>query len=146
MHLITESLRKYPVIPMLFRECTKEYSIPGTNVTLEKGTTVMIPTFSLHRDEKYYPNPMKFDPSRFFSENKSGKTIVEMPYLPFGDGPRNCIGLRMGKMSTKVGIASMLQKYCVELDEQHIGKDLKLSASAVILMPESGIKLKFKTR
>lgn len=79
---------------------------------------------------------------RFSSENRNSKAI----YLPFGDGPRNCIGMRMGKMSTKVGIAAILQKYSVELDEQHIGKELKFSSVANVLMPENGIHLKFHKR
>lgn len=72
--------------------------MPGTDIVLEKGTSVFIPAFSLQRDEIYWPDPTKFDPMRFSSENKNRKTFAEMPYLPFGDGPRNCIGLRLGKM------------------------------------------------
>lgn len=144
-HLL-ETLRKYPVAPLLFRECTREYKIPGTDVTLEKGTTIMIPIFSLQRDEKYYANPHQFDPSRFFSENTNGKTIVDMPYLPFGNGPRNCIGMRMGKMFVKVGVAAMLQKYRVELDEQHIDGELLFVKSAPQLQPRDGIHLKFNVR
>lgn len=75
------------------RECTKDYKVPGTDITIEKGTSIFIPAFALQRDEKYYPEPEKFDPERFSNENKSQKTFNEMPYLPFGDGPRNCIGL-----------------------------------------------------
>lgn len=142
----SETLRKYPVAPFLNRACTKEYKVPGSNVTFEEGTFILIPVFSLHRDEKFYPNPEQFDPSRFFSENRNGKTILEMPYLPFGDGPRNCIGMRMGKMSTKVGIASILRNYNVALDEQHIGTELKFAPSGSILTPTTGINLKFKPR
>lgn len=141
-----ESLRKYPAVMVLSRVCTKEYDIPDSNVTIEKGTAIMIPVYGLHRDEKYYPDPEKFDPSRFFDENKNGKTICEMPYFPFGEGPRNCIGLRMGKMLTKVGIASMLQQHYVEIDERHIGNKLEFSAATFPLKPLHGIYLKFKSR
>lgn len=72
------------MVPTLNRVCTKEYRIPGTKIVLEKGTAIMIPAFSLQRDAKYYPNPETFDPSRFFSENKQGKSIVDMPFLAFG--------------------------------------------------------------
>lgn len=75
------------MVPTLNRVCTKEYRIPGTKIVLEKGTSIMIPAFSLQRDEKYYPNPTEFDPSRFFSENKQGKSIVDMPFLAFGKFP-----------------------------------------------------------
>ncbi|XP_055305823.1 probable cytochrome P450 6d5 [Sitodiplosis mosellana] len=143
---IDETLRKYPVVPILTRQCTKEYKIPGSNVTIEKGTSVFIPAFSLQRDEKYYQNPDKFDPLRFSYENRNGKTIVDMPYFPFGAGPRTCIGLRMGKMSTIVGIASILQKYNVELGEQHIGEELEFSPASVTLAPTTGINLKIQKR
>lgn len=139
-------MRKYCVVPTLNRVCTKEYHIPGTEIVLEKGTSIMIPSFSLQRDPKYYPNPDEFDPSRFFAENKKGKTIVDMPFLAFGDGPRSCIGTRMGKVSSKAGIVSILQKYNVELGEQHIGNELKFGAAALVLVPASGINLKFKSR
>lgn len=54
--------------------------------------------------------------------------------------------MRMGKMSTKVGIASMLQEHVVELGQQHIGTELKFTPTANLLMPIGGINLKFKKR
>lgn len=115
-------------------------------MTVEKGTAILIPSFSLQRDETFYPDPMKFDPSRFYIENKKGKTINEMPYLPFGDGPRNCIGLRMGKMSTVVGLALILQHHCVDIDDRHIGKELEYSTGSFILTPAAGVYLKVRSR
>lgn len=87
---LLEALRKYPPVPVLARRCTKDYTIPDTNVVLEKGTDVSIPVYGLHRDEEYYPNPDKFDPERFSEENKS--KIPQYTYLPFGEGPRICLG------------------------------------------------------
>ena len=117
----------------------KDYKIPGTDVTIEKETSVIIPTFALHKDEKFYPDPERFDPTRFYSENKAGKSIIDMPYLPFGDGPHICIGQRMGILFAKVGIFSILQQYSVELDDRHIGKELKISVN---MHPSNGIHLK----
>jgi len=87
---IAETLRKYPPVPFLTRECTKRYTIPGTSVTLEKGMPVVIPVLGIHKDPKYYPNPEKFDPDRFRVEAKSKRH--HFTYLPFGEGPRVCIG------------------------------------------------------
>lgn len=56
----------------------------------EKGEVVLIPVIGIHRDPKYYPNPDKFDPERFSDENKD--KILPYSYMPFGVGPRNCIG------------------------------------------------------
>lgn len=85
-----ETLRKYPPIPGAPRVCTKDYTIPGTNITVEAGTHFSIPIMGIHHDPEYYPNPEVFDPERFSEENKAKRP----PYthVPFGDGPRICIG------------------------------------------------------
>jgi cytochrome P450 len=62
----------------------------GTDVTVEKGTRVLLPVFALHHDPKYYPDPERFDPERFCEEEK--KKRPQFAYLPFGEGPRICIG------------------------------------------------------
>jgi cytochrome P450 family 6 len=87
---IAETLRKYPPVPLLTRECTKRYTIPGTSVTIDKGMPVVIPVLGIHKDPKYYPNPEKFYPDRFTVEAKSKRN--HFTYLPFGEGPRICIG------------------------------------------------------
>lgn len=87
---ILETLRKYPVAPLLVRESNKEYKIPDSNIVLPKGTIVQVPTYSLHMDPKYYPEPKRFDPDRFKEKAKAARP--RYAYLPFGEGPRNCIG------------------------------------------------------
>lgn len=62
----------------------------GEEITVPAGVALWIPTFSIHRDPKYFPNPERFDPERFNPENK--KNIDPYAYHPFGLGPRNCIG------------------------------------------------------
>lgn len=131
----------YPPLPFLNRECTKDYSLPGTDITIEKGTAVLIPMLALHRDERFYPEPAKFDPDRFNSDSPSGKNFAERPYFPFGDGPRVCIGLRMGKMQTKAGLILMLRRNRYELAQRHIGKDIKMSKKAFLLAPQDGLEL-----
>lgn len=74
----------------MFRICTKDYKIPETNCILKKGTSVMIPYHSLHHDPEYFPDPEKFDPERFNDKNKNN--IPQFAYIPFGEGPRICIG------------------------------------------------------
>ena len=77
-------------MPILNRECTKTYEIPGTNVIVEKGIQVVIPTMGMHYDPQYFPEPEKFDPERFSEEAKNKRH--QYVYLPFGEGPRICIG------------------------------------------------------
>jgi cytochrome P450 family 6 len=107
--VVSETLRKYPPIPNLHRECTKDYKIPGTDVVLEKGITTFIPVLALHYDPKYYPEPERFDPERFNEEEKAKRH--HYVYLPFGEGPRLCIAMRFGLMQIKVGLVSLLSKY-----------------------------------
>ncbi|XP_063591117.1 cytochrome P450 6k1-like [Penaeus indicus] len=87
---VSETLRIYPPVPINTRSCTMDYNLPGTDLLIHKGQTIFIPVWSLHHDQKYWPEPEKFDPTRFFPENKD--RIVSGTYLPFGLGPRNCIG------------------------------------------------------
>lgn len=74
----------------MLRQCTKYYIVPGTNIRISKGTDVGIPTFALHTDPDFYPNPDTFDPERFNEKNKKART--PFTWLPFGEGPRICIG------------------------------------------------------
>lgn len=90
MHVISETLRKHPPVPIIPRKCNKAYKIPGTDIVLEPGITVKIPVQGIQRDPEYYPHPEKFDPERFKDEIKSQRPAFS--FLAFGDGPRNCIG------------------------------------------------------
>lgn len=140
--LPTENIRKNQLFE-LTRTCVKDYKIPGTDVIIEKGTSIIIPALALNYDEQFYPHPKTFDPTRFFSENKAGKNFIDMPYLGFGSGPRNCIGPKLAKMFVKMGICSILQQYHIGLDDRHIGKELKFSLNP---HPIGGIHLKLKAK
>jgi cytochrome P450 family 6 len=92
--VLLETLRIYPVIPVMDRECTNPngYSLKsfGSDFTIPYKMPIYIPLYGLHRDEKYFEDPLKFDPDRFAPEN-----INQIPtgaYLPFGQGNRVCIG------------------------------------------------------
>ncbi|XP_031353131.1 probable cytochrome P450 6a13 isoform X1 [Photinus pyralis] len=111
--VIDETLRKYPPGGLLPRECVADYVEPVTGVTIEKGTKVLIPAWGLHMDPEYFPDPEKFDPDRFSDEKKH--SIVPFTYMPFGEGPRICIGMRFGMMLTKVGLAYLLRDYSFTL-------------------------------
>lgn len=65
--------------------------VPGTNVKIEKSVRVFIPIRGIHYDQDYYENPEVFDPERFTDENKQNRNSYA--FIPFGEGPRICIGL-----------------------------------------------------
>lgn len=88
--VLSEGMRMYPALGVLTRVCNKQYTIPGTKITIDKDCSIVIPVGGLHYDPKYYPEPKKFIPERFSPEEKQKRH--PSVYLPFGDGPRNCIG------------------------------------------------------
>jgi hypothetical protein len=87
---IPETLRKHPPASNITRVVTQPYTIPDTSAELEKGIRVVIPVYAIHHDPCYYPEPERFDPERFSDEAKFSRP--HFTYLPFGEGPRNCIG------------------------------------------------------
>jgi cytochrome P450 family 6 len=87
---IVETLRKHSILPFLNRICVKDYKIPNYNYTIPKGMRIIIPVSGIHHNPEYYPQPNKFDPSRFNKENSAARHPCT--YLPFGAGPRYCIG------------------------------------------------------
>lgn len=80
---------------MLVRECNRNYKIPNSDAIVPKGTQIAIPVWGLHLDPEYYPDPHRFEPDRFTDEEKAKRPHYS--YLPFGEGPRNCIGEIMQK-------------------------------------------------
>lgn len=83
-------MRKYPPLVTLNRVVTKPYVIPGTQIKLKTGTKIVIPVHAIHYDPKYYSDPEAFEPDRFSDENIHN--LHPNTYMPFGDGPRFCIG------------------------------------------------------
>nr|CAD7408533.1 unnamed protein product [Timema poppensis] len=138
-----ETLRKYPSVSNLERRCTKEYVIPHTDVTVEKGTLVMIPVYALHHDPDYFPDPEKFDPERFNQDNKN--SFPQYAYLPFGEGPRICIGMRFGLMQVKVGLATLLSKYEFSISEKS-SVPLILEPAAMLTTAKGSVWLKISPR
>lgn len=139
--VVNESLRKYPPIPSLIRQCTKEYKIPGTNLTIPKGTGVQVPIFALQRDPEHYPDPEKFDPERFNAENS--KKRDPFTFLPFGEGPRSCIGMRFGLMQSKIAIVKLVSNFEI-LTTEKTTIPMKFVPSSPFLTPVGGMWLQMK--
>lgn len=78
------------MLPFLDRRCNEDCSIDETDLVIEKGMPIYIPLMTLHYDEKYFPEPEKYDPERF--ADMSSSNVNGLHYMPFGEGPRNCIG------------------------------------------------------
>lgn len=97
-------------MPVLERKALNDYVVPDhPKLVIEKGTQILIPAAAYHRDENLYPDPERFDPERFSPEQVAARDSVE--WLPFGDGPRNCIGMRFGQMQSRVGMAQLIKNF-----------------------------------
>ncbi|XP_024883867.1 cytochrome P450 6A1-like [Temnothorax curvispinosus] len=134
-----ETLRKYPPGPMLMRKSMSSYTFDGTKVSIPKDQKVWIPVYAIHRDPDIYPKPDVFDPERFNEETVRNRH--PMAYLPFGDGPRNCIGARFAVSQSKVGLVKILRNYKVETCEKTPIPYVN-DPRALILTPKGGLHLK----
>lgn len=117
--IISESLRKWPPAPQTDRSCTKDYDLKvseGRTLKIKKGDLIYLPIYGIQHDPNYFENPEKFDPSRFSDENKV--KINPGTYLPFGIGPRVCIGSRFALMEAKLLLFNVLSKFTIEVCDE----------------------------
>lgn len=143
--VVNETLRMYPLTAFIDRLCVKEFELPpatpdGDPVKLKPGENVWFPSYSLHRDPKYFPEPNKFDPDRFLNDQVNNSV-----YIPFGLGPRICIANRFALMKTKIMLFHLLWR--CELESSAKTKiPLVLSKQSFIMMAEGGFWLKMCAR
>ncbi|XP_063532700.1 cytochrome P450 6B1-like [Cydia strobilella] len=102
-----EAMRMFPSVGVLNRVCARPYTFPELGLTVDPGVKIVVPVEALQNDEKYFDNPRDFQPERFTPEEV--KKRHKYVYLPFGDGPRACIGSRLGEMQSLAGLAAVLQ-------------------------------------
>nr|XP_048289428.1 cytochrome P450 3A25-like [Myodes glareolus] len=112
--VVNETLRLYAIANRLERVSKKDVEI--NEMFIPKGTIAMIPIYPLHRDPEYWPEPEEFRPERFSKENKG--IIDPYVYMPFGNGPRNCLGMRFTLISMKLAVISVLQNFTLHPCEE----------------------------
>ncbi|XP_049831913.1 probable cytochrome P450 6a14 [Schistocerca gregaria] len=142
--VLAETLRKYPPLTTINRETLRPYRLPSadgsgdTAVILDRGIIVVIPVHSIHHDPVHYPNPERFDPERFSDEAKASRH--PFVYLPFGEGPRFCIGMRLGLLQAKLGLVHLLSNYTVDVSSE-TDIPLVLDPYTPVLSAQNGIRL-----
>ncbi len=113
--VIEESMRIYPPAYLLSRECAEGDTIEG--VTIPKGKPIILSIYALHRNKMLWENPLEFNPERFTPER-----VKERPkwhYLPFGAGPRMCIGNHFAMMEIQLLMALLVTRFDFVLDKNH---------------------------
>ncbi|XP_045520535.1 cytochrome P450 6B5-like [Pieris brassicae] len=142
--VVKESLRLFPPAGLTTRASPKDCSLPGVNGTIKTGTRITIPIHALHMDEMYFDNPEEFDPKRF--SNESSQPRHKYAYIPFGEGPRKCIGARFGTLNTMVGLAAILHKYNIK-PSQSTRKNIRPNRAAYLIQfIDGGLPLKLTMR
>lgn len=134
--VLDEAMRIYPPFWMIDREAQEDDEFNGMKIP--KGTTVIPYIYGVHHNEDHWKDPEKFDPNRFMGENEN--KIHPFAHIPFGGGPRVCIGQNMAKMQILLVISAIVRKYDFELINQ---KEPGLHAM-MLLKPEGEIHMKFK--
>lgn len=105
--VIKEVLRLYPAIPIFPRQAAEADTLPSGHRIL-KGDVVFMSTYALHRSPDVWEEPLRFDPDRFLGER--GAALHRFQWLPFGAGPRMCLGAAFAQMSVSLMVATLLQR------------------------------------
>ncbi|XP_050515318.1 cytochrome P450 6k1-like [Diabrotica virgifera virgifera] len=134
---IYETARKYPAVPFVDRVPIANYKFQGTDSVVEKGVTVLIPSYALHRDEKYYPHSEVYDPERF----REDITSEGLTNIPFGAGPRSCIGKRLGILSLLVALSYIVLNFNIEKCPETPSK-IEFDTKSFTLGSKKGLPLK----
>lgn len=106
-NFINESVRFYNIVPFLERMCSRDYKIPGTDFTIPKGMYVRV--LAKGYADHCFANPNEFDPDNFNTNNN----VDKFGFTGFGQGPRNCIGMRYAMMSMKLALVHTLRRFRV---------------------------------
>ena len=114
LQVFKEAMRLYPPAYMIVRTAIEDVYIDGYK--LKKGAAIMISPHTLHRKPEYFPDPERFDPDRFLPENE--QRLPRHAYLPFGGGPRVCIGNQFAMIEGQLITATIAQKFSFELISQ----------------------------
>lgn len=144
--VVKEVLRKRPPAPMTDRMCESDLDYDdgkGFAYKFQKGLNIWIPIYGFHHDPQYFPNPDKFDPERFSDENKH--LINQDAYMPFGVGPRQCIGIRFALMEVKTMLYYLVLNYSFHVVEK-TQIPLRLSKSIGTVTTENGVWVGLKRR
>lgn len=134
--VIKESMRLYPPVALIGREAAEDTTIGDYEIP--KGTVIMISQWVMHRHPKYFDRAEEFLPERWTDEFE--KQLTKGVYIPFGDGPRICIGKGFAMMEAALLLATIAQRFQIEIEP---GFPI-VPQPSITLRPEYGIKVQVK--
>ncbi|CAL8086120.1 unnamed protein product [Orchesella dallaii] len=140
---LSEVHRKFPPLGRLERKCVKEYHDPESGLRVPKDGLVVAPLLSLHNDPQYFEHPDKFYPEHFNPENKAKRNPYS--YMPFGMGPRNCMGMRFALVQTKSAIARLVYNFHLETTP-NTPLPMRAKTMGFAIQPPDNLELKLTPR
>jgi cytochrome P450 len=129
-----EAMRLYSPAPVLMRRTVAPVRLDG--ITLGKGATIIIPIYVVHRHKRLWEDPLKFDPSRFTPQVRAGRH--RCAYMPFGAGPRTCVGATFAMLEGKTILATLLSRARFDLPDG----EAPVPFARITLRPKNGLTLK----
>ncbi|XP_053407088.1 putative cytochrome P450 CYP13A10 isoform X1 [Mercenaria mercenaria] len=140
--VLNETLRKYPLAStVIARQCMRTSKVGDFQI--EPGMIVQANVWDLHYDKNVWgEDPTTFDPQRFSTENKA--KLHPCAWMPFGHGPRRCVGLRLAQLEGKMTIVRTLKKFMV-LPGKELDSELKIIEGATIF-PQNGVQVRLVHR
>jgi cytochrome P450 len=136
--VIKESLRLYPPAWGLARTVIKEFQLAGYHIPA--GANVVMSTWVMHHDPRYFPEPEKFDPDRWVPEK--AQKLPKFAYFPFGGGPRQCIGASFAMMEATLLLATIAQRFQFRAEPGHV----VTPTPSFTLRPKQGIRMRIQER
>ena len=136
--VIREAMRLYPPAPGVAREPVEDVSIAGFQVS--QGSLISVNTYAMHHDPRFFPDPKRFDPERFSPGWE--ERIPRYAYLPFGGGPRICIGNAFAMMEARLILATVAPRYRLSLE----GNPEVVPVQLVTLRPKHPIRMRLERR
>jgi cytochrome P450 len=144
--VFNEALRMHPPVTFTGRVCTEPTTLEfdGRKVEIETGMNVYVPIHQLHYDPDIYADPKSFSPERFSAERGGLKAFKDLGvFLPFGDGPRICLGMRFAQLQSKAAIAAIVTNYEISVSSK-MPKELVIDPKEFINIPCGGLWCDFK--
>ncbi len=136
--VVKESMRLYPPAPGISRSPVEDVQLGG--YTVPKGALFLMSIWAMQRDERLFPQPEAFQPERFAPERE--KTIPRYAYMPFGGGPRICIGNSFALMEARLILATMTQRFDFRLKpDQQVEPEM-----LVTVRPKHGLQMQVMSR
>jgi cytochrome P450 len=132
--VIKESMRLYPPVPIMSRQAVADTTIGA--VAVKAGASLIMPIYAIHRHRRRWQDADAFDPTRFAPESEA--KISRYQYMPFGAGPRTCIGMAFAMIEATAMLATLLQRAEFQTVE---GRE-PVPVARVTLAPKGGMPLK----